>query len=113
MEAQATLKYARTSPRKAQLVADAIKGKMVGEALSMLDLSIKKSVAHDMAKVVKAAVANMQSKNTETNIDVDDLRIGDVQVGQGPSMRRFRARAQGRVGQIIKRMCHITVKVMN
>ncbi|MBD3322913.1 MAG: 50S ribosomal protein L22 [Chitinivibrionales bacterium] len=113
MEAHATMKYARSSPRKAKLVADAIKGKMVGEALSMLELSIKKSAAQDMAKVVKAAVANMQSVHTEASIDVDELRIADVRIGQGPRMRRYRARAQGRVGQLIKRMCHITVKVMN
>ena len=66
-----------------------------------------------MHKVLNSAVANMQSAHTETVVDVDGLRIEEIKVDCGPVMKRFRARAQGRASQILKRMCHISVKVAN
>ena len=113
MEAQATVKYIRTAPRKARLVADEIRGKMVGDALSLLQFTINKGVAEDISKLIKSAVANMQSKNTDVTVDADELRITRICVDEGPVLKRFRARAQGRAGKIIKRMCHISVTVSN
>ena len=113
MESIAKIRYLRSAPRKARLVADAVRGMMVGEALGLLDLNINKKVATDIAKVLKSAVANMQSKNTDTAIDLEELRIKEIRVDEGPVLKRFRARAQGRASQILKRMCHITVMVEN
>jgi len=113
MESTAKTKYLRSTARKARLVADVIRGKMVGDALNLLELSINKKVATDIAKTLKAAVANMQSKNVETAIDVDELKIKEIRVDEGPVLKRFRARAKGSAARIIKRMCHISVTVAN
>jgi large subunit ribosomal protein L22 len=113
VEATASVKNLRTTARKARLVADEIRGKMVGDALSLLEFSIRKSVAKDLAKLVKSAVANMQSKHTEVTIDADELKITKIQVDGGPAMKRFRAIAQGRACRILKRMCHITLTISN
>jgi len=113
MESFAQIKYLRSTARKARLVADAVRGKMVGEALSLLELSINKKVAEDVSKTIKSAVANMQSKHTETTIAVDELRIKEIRVDNGPVMKRFRPRAKGSASGIIKRMCHISVTVAN
>jgi large subunit ribosomal protein L22 len=113
VEAKATAKYLRTTARKARLVANEIRGKMVGDALSLLEFSIRKSVAQDFIKIVKSAVANMQSSNTDVNIDADELRIKSVYVNEGPVLKRFQARAQGRAGRILKKMCHISVVISN
>ncbi len=111
MESVASAKHVGTTARKARLVADAIKGRKVSEALSLLDLTIKKNVSGDFSKLVKAAVANMQSKHTETNVDVDVLQIKHVRVDQGATLKRSRAMAQGRSGRILKRMCHISLVI--
>jgi large subunit ribosomal protein L22 len=113
VEAQATCKYLRKTSRKACLVADAVRGKMVGEALSLLQYSINKGVAEDFIKVIKSAVANLQNKNTDASINVDELFVKRVLVNQGPTLKRFRPRAQGRTGGRLKHMCHITVLVSN
>ena len=111
MEAKATAKYLRTTARKARLVADAVRGRKVADALSMLEYEIKKDVAKDIAKIVKSAVANLQNTNEEATVDVDELRLSEIYVNEGPTLKRFRARAQGRFGRILKRMCHVTVTV--
>lgn len=111
MEARATAKYLRTTARKARLVADEVRGKMVGDALGLLEFGIRKRVAHDVMKVVKSAVANMQSKHEDAAVDAEELRISEIRVDEGPMLRRFRARAQGRASSIEKKMCHITVTV--
>ena len=113
MESKAKIKHLRSTARKARLVADAVRGKMVSDALAILQFSIKKDVAVDVAKVVKSAVANMQSKHTDAAIDVDALRITEIRVDGASVLKRFRARAQGRAAPIAKRMCHITVTVSN
>ena len=113
MESVAKIKNLRSTARKARLVADVIRGKMVGEALNLLNLSINKKVATDIAKLLKSAVANLQSKHNDTAIDVDELRIKEIRVDEGPVMKRFRARAKGSAAGIIKRMCHISVTVAN
>lgn len=113
MESKATAKYLRTTARKARLVADEVRGKMVGDALSLLELSIKKDISKDFSKLIKSAVANMQSKNPEVTVGADALKIKKVCVEEGPVFRRYRAKAQGRVGRILKRMCHISIVVSN
>ena len=111
MEATSTIKFLRTTPRKARLVADEVRGKMVGDALSLLQFGIKKSVSKDISKLIKSAVANIQHKQSDTAIDVEQLRVKEILVDDGPRMGRYRARAQGRANAIIKRMCHISVTV--
>ncbi len=113
MEAKAKARYLRTTARKARLVADEVRGVMVGDALSLLDFSIKKAVSKDISKLIKSAVANMQSKNPEVTVDADELKIKEIYVNEGPVLKRFRARAQGRAGRILKKMCHISVTVSN
>jgi len=113
VEAKAKAKYLRSTARKARLVADSVRGRKVGDALVRLEQGSSRHVAVDMAKVLKSAVANLQNKNIESNVNVDELVIKDVRVDEGPVMRRFRARAQGRFGRIIKRTCHISVTVSN
>ena len=113
MEAEATCKFLRKTARKARLVADAVRGKKVGEALSLLEFGIKKSVSKDIAKLIKSAVANLQNKNADAHIDIDELVIKSINVGNGPILKRFRPRAQGRAYRIRKRMCHIKVVVSN
>jgi large subunit ribosomal protein L22 len=111
MEAHATLKYARTSPQKARLVCRAVSGKRASDALNSLNHTIKKAIARDIAKLVKSAVANMQEKYNDMHIDLDELKIKEIFVNKGPVMKRFRPRAQGRVGRIIKPTSHITVVI--
>ncbi len=113
MEAKATVRYLKTGPRKARLVADEVRGKMVGDALSLLEFSIKKGVSNDISKLIKSAVANMQNVNPEVTVDADELKIKEIYVDEGPVQKRFRARAQGRAGRILKRACHISVTVSN
>ena len=113
MESKAKIKYLRSTSRKARLVVDAVRGMNVGEALSLLELNINKKVATDIAKLLKSAVANLQSKHTDAAVDVDELRIKEIRVDEGPVLKRFRPRAQGRASQILKRMCHISVTVAN
>jgi large subunit ribosomal protein L22 len=86
---------------------------MVGEALSLLEFSIKKDVSKDVAKLIKSAVANLQNKHADAHINVDELVIKQINVDNGPVLKRFRPRAQGRAYRILKRMCHITVIVSN
>ncbi len=113
MEARATAKYIRSTARKARLVADAVRGAKVGEALSLLEFGVKKKVAEDVAKVIKSAVANLQTKNSSINVDVEDLKVSAIFVNEGPVLKRFRPRSQGRAYSILKRLCHITVTVSN
>jgi large subunit ribosomal protein L22 len=113
VEAKATAKYLRSTARKARLVADAVRGKMVSDAINLLELSIKKEISADVAKLLKAAVANLQNHHNDTAVEVEDLRIKEIRVDNGPVMKRFRPRAQGRASRILKRMCHITVTVSN
>jgi large subunit ribosomal protein L22 len=113
MESTAKVCYLRSTPRKARLVVDAVRGKMVSEALNLLELSMTQKAADDVAKLLKSAVANMQSKHTEAAIDVDELRIKEIKVEEGPMLKRFRPAAHGRAARILKHMCHISVTVSN
>ncbi|GAB3317083.1 large ribosomal subunit protein uL22 [Haliea atlantica] len=107
MEVAARLKGARISAQKARLVADQVRGKAVGEALSLLEFSPKKA-AHIVKKVLDSAIAN--AENNE-GADVDELKVSSIFVDEGMTMKRLRPRAKGRADRIFKRSCHITVKV--
>ncbi len=107
MEVAAKLSGARISAQKARLVADQIRGKGVGEALNLLAFSNKKA-AEIMKKVLESAVANAEHNE---GADVDDLTVSTVFVNEGRSLKRIMPRAKGRADRIVKRSCHITVKV--
>ena len=107
MEVAAQLSGARISAQKARLGADQIRGKKGGEALNLLAFSSKKA-AEIMKKVREAAVANAEHNE---GADVDDLKVSTVFVNEGRSLKRIMPRAKGRADRIVKRSCHITVKV--
>jgi large subunit ribosomal protein L22 len=107
MEVVARLRGARLSAQKARLVADQIRGKAVEEALQLLTFSPKKG-AEVIKKVLDSAIANAEHNE---GADVDELRVSTIFVDEGMSMKRIRPRAKGRADRIVKRTCHITVKV--
>ena len=105
MESRAVAKYMRISPRKVRIVADLIKGQPVENAVNSLTFTPKKA-AGILLKVLNSAVANAE-QNTE--VDVDTLYVKTVFVDEGPTAKRWRARAMGRATRIMKRTSHITV----
>ena len=107
MEAKAVAKYIRMSPQKVRLVVDLVRGKKVQEAKNIL-LYTRKYAAGIVAKVLKSAVANAAQN---PNIDENTLYVKEIFVDQGPSLKRWRARAQGRAAGIKKRTSHVTVVV--
>ncbi|MCP5140448.1 MAG: 50S ribosomal protein L22 [Chromatiales bacterium] len=107
MQVSATLKYARISPQKCRLVADAIRGKSVAGAKQILELMPKKG-ALLLKKVLDSAIANAEHNNAA---DIDELRVSTVFVNEAPRLRRFRASAKGRASPRQKRSSHITIQV--
>ena len=107
MEVAAKLLGARMSAQASRLVVDQIHGKQVGEALKILTFSSKKA-AEIIKKVLESAIANAEHNE---GADVDDLKISTVFVNEGRSLKRIMPRAKGRADRIVKRSCHITVKV--
>ena len=107
MQVSAKLKYARISPQKCRLVADAVRGQSVATALQTLTLMQKKG-ARIVKKVLESAVANAEHNH---GADIDELKISTIEVNEAPTFRRFRARAKGRGARIIKRNSHITIRV--
>ncbi len=107
MEVAARLSGARLSAQKARLVADQIRGKSVEEALDILTFSQKKGAAL-VKKVLESAIANAEHNE---GADVDELKVSTIFVDEGFTMKRIRPRAKGRADRILKRTCHITVKV--
>lgn len=105
MEVTAKLRFARVSSQKARLVVDLIRGKDVNEALKTLTF-LNKKTAYLVKKLIESAVANATQKQV---IDVDNLYVKSIQVGQGPVLKRFLPRAQGRATEIRKKMSHINV----
>ena len=101
------MKGARISAQKARLVADQVRGLPVEKALNLLEFSPKKA-AHIVKKVLDSAIAN--AENNE-GADVDELKVSGIFVDEGMAMKRIRPRAKGRADRILKRSCHITVKV--
>ncbi len=107
MEVQAKLSGAQLSAQKARLVADQIRGKHVEEALDILAFSPKKGAAI-LKKVLESAIANAEHNE---GADVDELKVSTIFVDEGITMKRISPRAKGRADRILKRSCHITVKV--
>ncbi|MDD2388914.1 MAG: 50S ribosomal protein L22 [Desulfobacterales bacterium] len=105
MEIKAVSKYQRISPQKVQKLVQAVKGKPVGVGINTLKFMPQKA-AGMMNKLIHSAVANADQK---ADIDVDTLVIKNIFVDQGPTLKRFRARARGRGTRILKRSAHITV----
>jgi large subunit ribosomal protein L22 len=107
MQTVAKLKSVRISSRKARLVADQVRLKPVGAALTLLKFSPKKA-AILIRQVLESAIANAENNQ---GADVDELKISSIMVDEGPSFKRFMPRAKGRANQILKRTSHITVTV--
>jgi len=106
-EVRAEARYVRAAPRKAQLVAEQIRGRSVPEARTILAF-MTRDAARDVEKVLNSAVANAEQNH---GLVGDELVVSAAFVGAGPTLKRWRARARGRVARIRKRTCHITVRL--
>jgi large subunit ribosomal protein L22 len=107
MEVSAKLKNASFSAQKGRLVADQIRGLPVEDAINKLSFSTRKA-AKVFKKLLDSAIANAEHNE---GADIDELRVSTVFVDEGLTMKRFRARAKGRGNRILKRTCHLTIKV--
>src|SRR6185437_12293986 len=105
MEVKASLRYSRMAPRKIRLVADTVRGKNVNEAVKILSFLNKKS-APILKKLLQSAIANAEQKKT---LDVDNLFVKHISVDQGPTMKRYMPRAQGRASEIKKKTSHVNL----
>src|SRR5438045_9569867 len=113
LEVKATSKYIRTSAQKAGLVLDLIRGKKASDALSILRCT-KKSVARDVEKTLRSAIANavnVADKNQKRRLDEDDLVVSAAYADQGPTQKRVRPAPMGRAYQVLRRTTHLTVCV--
>jgi large subunit ribosomal protein L22 len=106
-EVRAEAKWVRVSPRKARLVAEHIRGRSVPEARTILAFT-QRAAAREIEKVLRSAVSNAESNHSLVG---DELVVSAAYVDEGPTIKRWRARARGRVARIRKRTCHITVKL--
>jgi large subunit ribosomal protein L22 len=104
---RANAKYVRSSARKARLVTDEIRGRTVPEARTILAFS-SRAVAREVDKVLRSAVANAEANH---GLNGDELYVLTAYADEGPTLKRWRARARGRVARIRKRTCHITVQL--
>ena len=109
MRVSATARYLRGSTRKARLVTEAIKGKRVEDAAALLRF-MPQGAAKDVARVLKSATANAENNH---NLSAEDLVIADAVANEGPTIKRWRPRAQGRSFPIHKPMTHITIVVQD
>ena len=105
IRAHAQAKWVRTSARKARLVLDHIRGRSVPEARTILAFTTR-DVAIDIEKVLRSAVANAEANH---GLDGDDLVVEAAYADEGPTLKRWKPRARGRVNRIRKRMCHVTI----
>lgn len=108
MEVTARLSYLQASPQKVRLVADLIRGKGVQEAANILRLT-RKSASKDVAKLLRSAIANAESR--DERIDVDRLFVKAITVDGGPALKRIQAATMGRAFRILKRQSHITIRL--
>src|SRR5205085_2215676 len=106
-EVRAVAKWVRISPRKARLVADHIRGRSVPEARTVLAFT-QRAAAREVEKVLKSAVSNAEANH---GLIGDELLVSAAYVDVGPTIKRWRARARGRVARIRKPTCHITIKL--
>ena len=105
MEARATLKFARISPRKVKIVLDLIRNQDADKAMAILKFTPKAACEH-LADLLKSAIANAENNH---GMDVEKLYVAEIFANQGPTLKRVRPRAQGRAFRIRKRTSHITV----
>ncbi len=107
METRAAVKFIRVSPRKIRLVMDQVRGRKVEEALNILSFAPQKG-ARILKKLINSAVANAEQNS---DVDVDLLYVKRIYANEGPTMKRWRPRAQGRATRINKRTSHLTIIV--
>jgi large subunit ribosomal protein L22 len=105
----AKLRYLRIAPRKVRAIADLVRGKQVEEALATLRYT-PKAAAKPVAKLIRSAIANAEQAS-QGNLDVDRLFVRTIMVDQGPTLRRFIARAMGRATRLNKKTSHVTVEL--
>src|SRR5947209_15128156 len=110
-EVRAEAKWVRSSARKARLVTDQIRGRSVPEARTILAFS-QRAIAREIEKVLNSAVANVVSRPELSDLKPDEMIVAAAYADEGPTMKRWRARARGRVARIRKRTCHITVRLV-
>ena len=112
MEAKAQAKYVRCTPMKARRIVNVVRGKRAVEAVNVLRFA-PQAAAVPVRKVIESAIANARFKAERDgeHFDENDLFITEVYADEGPTLKRFRPRAQGRAGRILKRTSHITVIV--
>ena len=106
-EVHAQAKWVRTSPRKARLVVEHIRGRRVPEARTVLAFTTR-AAAREIEKVLRSAVANAEANH---GLIGDDLIVSAAYVDEGPTIKRWRPRARGRVARIKKRTCHVTLRL--
>ena len=102
---RAKARFVRIAPRKARLVADQVRGLPVPEARTLLEFSTR-GAARDVAKLLDSATANAENNH---ELIADDLRVVEINVDEGPTLKRWRARARGRATRIEKKTCHMSV----
>jgi large subunit ribosomal protein L22 len=102
---RASSRYVRVAPRKARLVADQVRGLHIDQARALLEFS-PRGAARNIQKLVESAAANAENNH---ELVADEMRIAEIKVDEGPTLKRFRPRAQGRATRINKRTCHIAV----
>ena len=102
---RASARYLRVAPRKARLVADQVRGLSVPEAQELLDFSTR-SAALDIRKLIDSAAANAENNH---DLVADEMEIAEIRVDQGPTLKRWRARARGRATRIEKKTCHVSI----
>ena len=112
MEAKAQARFVRVTPQKARRVVDVVRGKRAEEAVSVLRFA-PQAAAETVRKVVESAIANARVKADQASEAFDESRLVvlEAYVDEGPTLKRFRPRAQGRASQILKRTSHITLVV--
>jgi large subunit ribosomal protein L22 len=102
---RASSRYVRVAPRKARLVADQVRGLQIDRARALLQFS-PRGAAHDIGKLIESAAANAENNH---DLVADEMRVAEITVDEGPTLRRFRPRALGRATPINKRTSHIAV----
>jgi ribosomal protein L22 len=102
---RASARYVRIAPRKARLVADQVRGLTVAEARTLLAFSAR-GASRDIAKLIASAAANAENNH---ELVAEDLQVAEIQVDEGPTLKRWRARARGRATRIEKRTSHVSV----
>ena len=112
VEARATARYVRSSPQKARLVLDMIRGKKAAEALVILK-STNRGICRTLEKVLRSAIANAQQRALEESkrIDEDDLFVSAAFADRGPALKRIRPAPMGRAFRILHRTSHLTIQV--